>query len=56
MSFKRLLLWLLTAFAVFFVIQSPNEAATLVKVSGENAGDWFGAAAKSLSTFVKSLI
>ncbi len=51
-----MLLYLFIAFAVFFLVQSPNEAAQLVKVTGEAAGEWFGTAAQSLSQFVKSLM
>ena len=52
---KKALIYLLIAFAVFFLVQSPNEAADVVKVTGEAAGDWFGTAANSLSRFVQSL-
>ncbi len=56
MKAKRLL-WLgLIAFAVFFVIEAPAEAARLVRVTGETAGDWFGVAAESLTRFVKNLV
>lgn len=44
------------AFAVFFVVQSPNEAARLVRETGQSAGDWFETAADSLSQFLKTLI
>ena len=56
MSLKRLVVFLCIAFAVFFVIQAPAEAAKLVRVTGEHAGDWFATAADSLSKFVSSLI
>ncbi len=56
MSLKRAMWLLLAAFAVFFVVQAPGEAARIVKVTGENAGEWFGTAADSLAKFVKSLI
>ncbi len=56
MTWKKALTYLLIAFGVVFLIQSPNEAAKLVRVTGETAGDWFGTAAGSLSQFVKSLI
>lgn len=46
----------LIAFAVFFVITSPAEAARLVKVTGEGAGDWLQEAAKGLSKFLKTLV
>ncbi len=56
MTWKKALTYLLIAFGVVFLIQSPNEAAKLVRVTGETAGDWFGTAAGSLSQFVRSLI
>lgn len=56
MRLRKLIVLGLVAFAVFFVVQSPAEAAKLVKVTGENASDWLGQAAESLSKFVKSLI
>lgn len=56
MNLKKIMMYLLVAFAVFFVVQSPGEAAKLVKTTGETAGEWFTAAAESLSKFVKSLV
>jgi large-conductance mechanosensitive channel len=56
MNLKRLMFFLLIAFAIFFVIKSPNEAAKLVKESGQSAGEWLSTAADSFSTFLKSLI
>ncbi|MBA2426321.1 MAG: hypothetical protein H0V60_04450 [Actinobacteria bacterium] len=56
MNLKRLLLFCAIAFAVFFLIQAPAQAARLVKATGENAGEWFGTAASALSTFIKSLM
>jgi hypothetical protein len=50
---KRLLLLGFGAFAVFFIVQSPVEAAQVVKVTGEKLGEWLGATAESLVTFVK---
>jgi hypothetical protein len=55
-SLKRLLLLALGAFAVFFVVQSPSEAAEVVRVTGEKLGEWLGATAESLVTFVKDLV
>lgn len=48
--------FLLMGFGIFFVINSPNEAAKLVRETGQNAGDWLGTAAESFSKFLKSLI
>lgn len=56
MSFKKLLTLGVVAFGLFFLIQSPAEAARLVKVTGESAGDWFETVAGSLSKFVKTLV
>jgi hypothetical protein len=56
MSIKRVMVLLLVGFAVFFVIEAPGEAATIVKVTADSAGDLFSAAAHSLSKFVKSLV
>lgn len=56
MSLKRVLWFLLVAFAIFFVVSSPGEAAKLVKATGESAGEWFSTAADSLSRFLKQLI
>jgi hypothetical protein len=55
MSLKRAVFLLLLAFAVFFVVHSPEDAARLVKQTGESAGAWFSTAAHSLSKFIKSL-
>ncbi|MGH3118976.1 MAG: hypothetical protein ACRDQ2_18055 [Gaiellales bacterium] len=56
MRVKKLLVLGLIAFAVFFVITSPAEAARLVKVTGEGAGDWLEEAAKGLTKFLKTLV
>ena len=56
MRFKKLLTFGLIAFGLFFLIQSPAEAARLVKVTGESAGEWFETAAHSLAKFVKTLV
>jgi amino acid permease len=55
MSFKRLLFFLLIGFLVFFLVQAPGEAARLVKVTGENAGEWFESAANAFTKFLTSL-
>ncbi len=56
MRLKRLLWYLAIAFVIFFMIEAPAEAARVVKTTGETATEWLGAAATSLSTFVKSLL
>jgi hypothetical protein len=55
MNLKRLAWLALLAFAVFFVVQSPAEAARVVKMTGETLGEWLGATADSLVKFIKSL-
>jgi hypothetical protein len=55
-SLKRLLFLGFGAFVVFFIVQSPSEAAEVVKVTGEKLGEWLGATAESLVTFVKDLV
>jgi hypothetical protein len=55
MSLRKLLWLLFFAFVVFFVVQSPAQAAEVVKTTGETLGDWLGTVAEALSKFVKSL-
>ena len=55
MSLRKLLFYLLIAFGVFFLIQSPRQAAELVQSLGENAGDWFSVAGRSLAKFLSEL-
>ncbi len=52
MSLKKVITWLVVAFAVFYVIQAPESSAQLVRSAGEALGD----AASSLATFVGSLV
>jgi large-conductance mechanosensitive channel len=56
MSLKKLLLFLLIGFAIFFVVQSPNEAASFVKTAGETAGEWFESAANAFTEFLTELV
>jgi hypothetical protein len=56
MNLRRLVTIGLIAFALFFIVQSPSEAARVVKVTGETLGDWLSAIADSLSKFIKSLV
>jgi hypothetical protein len=55
MSLKKLALYALIAFGIFFLINSPRQAADLIQSLGENAGEWFGVAGKSLARFLESL-
>ena len=52
MSVKKILTWLVIAFALFYVIQAPEASAELVKSAGNALGD----AAHSLAEFVGSLV
>ena len=56
MSLKRLALYLGLAFLVVFVVQSPSEAAKVVKAAGENASEWFSVASTAFAKFLRSLI
>jgi hypothetical protein len=48
---KKVITWLLVAFAVWYVIQDPQGSADMVRTAGTALGD----AATSLSEFVGSL-
>jgi hypothetical protein len=56
MSLKRVALWLLLALFVAFVVNQPDEAGHLVKVTGENAKEWFSTASEAFTKFLGSLI
>lgn len=56
MRLKKLFTFGLIAFGLFFLISSPAEAARLVKVTGENAGDWFETVSVALTKFLKTLV
>ncbi len=51
-SLKKVLTWLVVAFALFYVIQAPEASAQLVRTAGQALGD----AASSLAAFVSSLV
>jgi hypothetical protein len=51
-SLKKVVTWLVVAFALFYVIQAPESSAQLVRNAGEALGD----AASSLAAFVGSLV
>jgi len=55
-SLKRLLWFLLLMLVVAFVVREPGDAARVVKVAGENAGEWFSTAADSFTKFLKNLV
>ena len=48
---KKVLAWLAIAFALFYVIQAPEQSAAWVRTAGTALGD----AATSLADFVQSL-
>ena len=55
MSLKKIIGLLLVGFFIFFIIQSPEEAARVVKATGENLGDILGSMASSFSDFLTQL-
>ena len=55
MNLKKLAFYLIIAFGIYFLINSPKQAADLLESLGENAGEWFGVAGKSLARFLESL-
>lgn len=56
MGLKRLLLFGLIAFLVFFLVEAPNEAARVVKTTGDHAGEILDSTAHALMRFIKSLV
>jgi hypothetical protein len=52
MSLKKIVAWLVIAFAIFYVIQFPETSADMVRSAGEALGN----AAHSFATFVGSLV
>jgi hypothetical protein len=50
-NLKKLVTWLVVAFAIFYVIRAPEESAELVRSTGVALGN----AASSLASFVGSL-
>lgn len=55
-SFKRVLWLFLLLLIVAFVVREPGDAARVVKVAGESAGEWFSTAADSFTKFLKNLV
>jgi hypothetical protein len=55
MTLKKVALYLLLAFCVVFVVNQPNDAAHLVKVTGQNAKVWFTTASDAFTKFLGSL-
>ena len=52
MTLKKVVAWLVIAFALFYVIQAPEASAELVK----SAGNALGNAAQSIAAFIGSLV
>jgi len=55
MSLKKIALWLLLGFFVFFMVQSPGEAADVVRTTGQSVGDVLSATANAFSDFLSNL-
>ena len=55
MSFKRIAGLLLVGFFIFFIVQSPVEAARVVRTAGESVGDVLGASATAFADFLSRL-
>jgi hypothetical protein len=55
MSLKKIAGLLLVGFFIFFIIQSPGEAARVVRATGDNLGDILGSMANSFSDFLSQL-
>lgn len=53
---KKLVFYTLIAIGIAFLVNSPHEAARLVKVTGESAGEFLSAAADAFGKFVSSLV
>ena len=52
---KKIIGWLLIAFFVFFMVQSPSDAADVVRTTGQSVGDVFSATANAFSDFLTDL-
>lgn len=50
-STKKLVGWLVLAFVIFYVIQSPHQSADIIR----SVGSGLGAAANQIAEFVRSL-
>jgi hypothetical protein len=55
MSLKKIVGLLLVAFFIFFIVQSPGEAADVVRTTGQSLGDVFSATASAFSDFLSDL-
>ncbi|MGH2751921.1 MAG: hypothetical protein ACRDK3_13765 [Actinomycetota bacterium] len=55
MGLKKIGGLLLVGFFVFFIVQSPREAADVVRITGQSLGEVFSAAANAFSDFLTDL-
>lgn len=55
MSLKKIAGWLLLGFFVFFMVQSPSEAADVVRTTGQSLGDVLSATANAFADFMTNL-
>jgi len=55
MNVKRIGGLLLLGFVIFFIIESPSEAASVVKTTGQSLGDVLSAMANAFSDFLSQL-
>lgn len=55
MSLKKIVGLLLVGFFIFFMIQSPAEAARVVKTAGDSLGDILGSMADAFADFLSKL-
>ncbi|CAN5748855.1 hypothetical protein BH20ACT23_BH20ACT23_10160 [soil metagenome] len=55
MSLKKIAGLLLLGFFVFFMVQSPSEAADVVRTTGQSLGDVLSATANAFSDFLSDL-
>ncbi|MGH2774996.1 MAG: hypothetical protein ACRDJT_06135 [Actinomycetota bacterium] len=55
MSLKKIGGLLLVGFFVFYMVQSPSEAANVVKTTGQSLGEVLSATANAFSDFLTNL-
>jgi hypothetical protein len=55
MNLKKIAGLLLLGFFVFFMVQSPSDAADVVRTTGQSLGDVLSATANAFSDFLSDL-
>jgi hypothetical protein len=55
MNLKKIAGLLLLGFFVFFMVQSPSEAADVVRTTGQSLGDVLSTTANAFSDFLSDL-